>query len=54
MVLAAVLMFRLFYLLVPLAFAIVVVILFERRRLQQKLRDEKANAAGTIAAGHEA
>ena len=32
-VLAAVLMFRLFYLLLPLLFAIVVVILFERRRL---------------------
>ena len=36
-VLAAVLVFRLFYLFVPLAFAIVVVILFERRRLRQAL-----------------
>ena len=44
-VLAAVLMFRLFYLLVPLAFAVVVVIVFERRRLRQKLRHEKADAA---------
>ena len=56
-VLAAVLMFRLFYLLIPLAFAIVVVILFERRRLQQKLRDEKAGVAtagaAVAAAGHE-
>ncbi len=56
-VLAAVLMFRLFYLLIPLAFAIIVVILFERRRLQQKLRDEKAEAATACAtaaaAGHE-
>ena len=32
-VLAAVLMFRLFYLLIPLAFAILVVVLFERRKL---------------------
>lgn len=35
-VLAAVLMFRLFYLLIPLAFAVLVVILFERRRLGDK------------------
>lgn len=34
-VLAAVLMFRLFYLLIPLAFAIIVVILFERQRFAQ-------------------
>ena len=39
-VLAAVLMFRLFYLLIPLAFAIVVVVLFERRRLGQVLRHD--------------
>ena len=45
-VLAAVLMFRLFYLLIPLIFAIVVVIVFERRRLQQKLLAEKATTAG--------
>ena len=41
-VLAAVLVFRLFYLLVPLLFAIVVVILFERRRLRQVLHKEDA------------
>jgi hypothetical protein len=34
-VLAALLVFRLFYLLLPLCFAIVVVILFERRRLTE-------------------
>jgi glycosyltransferase 2 family protein len=34
-VLAALLVFRLFYLLIPLGFAIVVVILFERRRLSE-------------------
>ncbi len=39
-VLAAVLVFRLFYLLVPLLFAIVVVILFERRRLRQALHKQ--------------
>jgi uncharacterized membrane protein YbhN (UPF0104 family) len=39
-VLAAVLMFRLFYLLVPLAFAIAVMVLFERRRLGQAFRPE--------------
>ena len=54
-VLAAVLMFRLFYLLIPLIFAIIVVIVFERRRLQQKLLAEKAEATtagvnGTVAA----
>ncbi len=43
-VLAAVLMFRLFYLLIPLAFAILVVILFERNRLQQKLHPETEQA----------
>ena len=36
-VLAAVLMFRLFYLLIPLAFAVIVVILFERRKLGEVL-----------------
>ena len=40
-VLAAVLMFRLFYLLIPLAFAILVVILFERRQLSDVLHPEK-------------
>jgi hypothetical protein len=34
-VLAALLVFRLFYLLIPLCFAIVVVIMFERRRLSE-------------------
>lgn len=43
-VLAAVLMFRLFYLLVPLAFAIPVVALFERRRLRQALNKESDRA----------
>jgi uncharacterized membrane protein YbhN (UPF0104 family) len=36
-VLAALLVFRLFYLLIPLCFAIVVVILFERRRLSETI-----------------
>jgi len=39
-VLAAVLMFRLFYLLIPLAFAVIVMVLFERRRLHQVLQQE--------------
>lgn len=50
-VLAAVLMFRLFYLLLPLAFAIVVVILFERRRLRHTLvaeKNEAAHASGAL------
>ncbi len=50
-VLAAVLMFRLFYLLIPLTFAIVVVIVFERRRLQQRLLVEKAEATTAGATG---
>ena len=45
---------KLFYLLIPLIFAIIVVIVFERRRLQQKLLAEKAEATtagvnGTVA-----
>ncbi|GAC1340741.1 MAG: lysylphosphatidylglycerol synthase domain-containing protein [Beijerinckiaceae bacterium] len=36
-VLAALLVFRLFYLLIPLAFAIVIVVLFERRRLSEAI-----------------
>lgn len=44
-VLAAVLMFRLFYLLIPLAFAILVVVLFERRRFGQ-VRHEHQGAEG--------
>ena len=39
-VLAAVLLFRLFYLLIPLAFALVIVVLFERRRMDQVKRRE--------------
>lgn len=39
-VLAAVLIFRLFYLLIPLVIAVVVVALFERRRLDQVLHHE--------------
>lgn len=41
-VLAAVLMFRLFYLLIPLIFALVVVVLFERQRLGQVLHKDEA------------
>ena len=51
-VLAAVLMFRLFYLLIPLAFAILVVVLFERRRLGDVLHkrpDASAEPPGTEA-----
>jgi uncharacterized membrane protein YbhN (UPF0104 family) len=43
-VLAALLVFRLFYLLIPLAFAVVVVLTFERSRLAQALRDRGAVA----------
>ena len=39
-VLAALLVFRLFYLLIPLAIALVVVILFERQRLMEVIRDD--------------
>ncbi|MFV0279350.1 MAG: UPF0104 family protein [Rhodoblastus sp.] len=39
-VLAALLVFRLFYLLIPLAIALVVVILFERRRLMETLHKD--------------
>jgi uncharacterized membrane protein YbhN (UPF0104 family) len=38
-VLAALLVFRLFYLLIPLAIALVVVILFERQRLMEVMRE---------------
>ena len=41
-VLAALLVFRLFYLLIPLAIALVVVIMFERRRLMETMRDGAA------------
>ncbi len=40
-VLTALLVFRIFYLLVPLAFAVVVVLIFEKRRLAQVLRDRQ-------------
>jgi hypothetical protein len=36
-VLTALLLFRLFYLLIPLGFAIIVVIFFERRKLKENL-----------------
>ncbi len=44
-VLAAVLVFRLFYLLIPLAFAVIVVVLFERRRLKRVLHPEPTKSA---------
>ena len=44
-VLAAILVFRLFYFLVPLAFAVVAVVLFERRRLDHVLHREPAMAS---------
>jgi glycosyltransferase 2 family protein len=43
-VLAALLVFRLFYLLIPLAFALVVVLVFERRRLVDTLHEREAEA----------
>ena len=49
-VLAAVLMFRLFYLLIPLGIAIVIVALFERRRLAQVLHEEPAHRPTPISA----
>ena len=53
-VLAAVLLFRLFYLLVPLAFALVVVVLFERRRMDQvKHREPAVPQTSTHAATQE-
>ena len=45
-VLAAVLVFRLFYLLIPLAFAIVVVALFERRRIDRVLHPDGSYSEG--------
>jgi uncharacterized membrane protein YbhN (UPF0104 family) len=41
-VLAALLVFRMFYLLIPLAFALVVVLMFERRRLIDTLRGDES------------
>jgi uncharacterized membrane protein YbhN (UPF0104 family) len=40
-VVAALLVFRLLYLLIPLAFSIIVVLLFERQRLADVLRRPK-------------
>jgi glycosyltransferase 2 family protein len=48
-VLTALLVFRLFYLLIPLAFAIVVVIIFERRKLDEALRRKDAAEDGSVA-----
>ncbi|HPG02081.1 MAG TPA: UPF0104 family protein [Beijerinckiaceae bacterium] len=45
-VLAALLVFRLFYLLIPLAIALVVVILFERQRLVERTDEEDAAKTG--------
>lgn len=44
-VLAAVIIFRLFYLIIPLALSIPLVILFERARLAQALKDKQAEEA---------
>jgi uncharacterized membrane protein YbhN (UPF0104 family) len=46
-VLAALLVFRLFYLLIPFAFAVVVVLLFERRRLSEVLHERHADEPAT-------
>ncbi len=46
-VLAAILVFRLFYFLVPLAFAVVVIVLFERRRLDHVLHREPLTPAAS-------
>ncbi len=46
-VLTALLVFRLFYLLLPLAFAVVVVILFERGKLAEALRHKETAATGS-------
>jgi len=46
-VLTALLIFRLFYLLIPLGFAIIVVIFFERRRLKEVLSSDEPQAEGS-------
>ena len=46
-VLAALLVFRLFYLLIPLAIAVVVVLMFERSRLVETLKDVREHPLGT-------
>ena len=53
-VLAAVLMFRLVYLLIPLAFAIVVVALFERRRIDRVLHPGTAPTTNLPTEGEQA
>ncbi|MHB8884816.1 MAG: hypothetical protein ACYC5H_06970, partial [Methylovirgula sp.] len=45
-VLTALLVFRLFYLLVPLAFALVVVVLFERHKFAEALNQNARPATG--------
>ncbi len=50
-VLAALLVFRLFYLLIPLAFSIVVVVLFERSRIARTLKERVTAKVGTGKAG---
>lgn len=42
-VLAAIIVFRLFYLLIPLALSAVIVLLFERSQLAQKLKDDRVS-----------
>ncbi|WP_020173743.1 YbhN family protein [Methyloferula stellata] len=48
-VLTALLVFRLFYLLIPLAIAIVIVILFERRKLDEALHRKEGEGGESIA-----
>ncbi|HYF53277.1 MAG TPA: lysylphosphatidylglycerol synthase domain-containing protein [Salinarimonas sp.] len=50
-VLAALLVFRLFYLLIPLAFGLVVVLAFERNRLAKALRENVGTGAPTPPTG---
>ncbi|GGC91401.1 lysylphosphatidylglycerol synthase transmembrane domain-containing protein [Chelatococcus reniformis] len=49
-VLVALLVFRLLYLIIPLAFALIVVVLFERSRLAQTLQERLAQSNPTAAA----
>jgi uncharacterized membrane protein YbhN (UPF0104 family) len=50
-VLTALLVFRFFYLVLPLVFATIVVVVFERGRLQEALRDAKAHGISEKSAG---
>jgi uncharacterized membrane protein YbhN (UPF0104 family) len=50
-VLTALLVFRFFYLVLPLIFATIVVVVFERGKLQEALRDAKASAISEKGAG---